>query len=251
VFRPRVIPLLLLHESGLVKTVKFNKRKYIGDPINAVKIFNDFRADELIFVDISATKNNKTISLEFVKQVSEEAFMPFAVGGGIKTVKQACDFIKNGAEKIILDSNALLNPQLIEDCANEIGQQAVVVSIDVKKNFFGNHKVYGRNGNTNSNYSPIFWSKKVEEMGAGEILLTDISKDGMMQGYNLDLVRLISDKIKIPITCCGGAGNFLHFKDAINAGAHAVAAGSIFVYHGSRNAVLINYPSKEEINKIF
>ena len=250
-FRPRVIPLLLLYESGLVKTLKFNKRKYIGDPINAVKIFNDYKADELIFVDISATKNNKIISLEFIKRVSEEAFMPFSVGGGIKTVEQACDFIKNGAEKIILNSNALLNPKLIEDCAKEIGEQAVVVSIDIKKNIFGNYKVYGNNGNKNSNYDPIFGQKKVEEMGAGEILLTDIKKDGTMQGYNLDLIKLITSQVKIPVICCGGAGNFSHFKDAINVGSHAVAAGSIFVYHGPRNAVLINYPSQEEINRIF
>ena len=250
-FRPRVIPLLLLHESGLVKTIKFNKKKYIGDPINAVKIFNDFKADELIFVDISASKNNRTIPLQFVKQVGEEAFMPFAVGGGIKTVNEACSFIKNGAEKIILDSNALLNPQLINDCSKEIGQQGVVVSIDVKKNFFGNYKVYGKNGKKSSKYDPVYWANKVEDMGAGEILLTDINHDGMMQGYNLDLIKLISDSVKIPIIACGGASSPLDFKRAINFGAHAVAAGSMFVYHGPRKAVLINYPSKGTLGKIF
>ena len=250
-FRPRVIPVLLLDGLGLVKTTKFNKKKYIGDPINAVKIFNELHADELFFVDISATKNNRSIPLSFIKEVGAEAFMPFSVGGGISNVDEARNCIQNGAEKIILNSHALVRPDLIKECADAIGSQGVVVSIDTKKLFFSKYGVYGNNGINKSRYNPIDWAKYVVDLGAGEIIINDIDNDGMMEGYNLNLIKIISESVNIPIVICGGAGKLSDFKLAINAGAHAVAAGSMFVYHGPRKAVLVNYPKKNILNKLF
>ena len=191
------------------------------------------------------------IPRKFINEVGEEAFMPFSVGGGISTVEQARQCIQNGAEKVILNSHALLRPELIKECADEIGQQGVVVSIDIKKNFWGNYKVYGNNGSKKSKFNPIDWAKYVEELGAGEIIVNDIENDGVMKGYNLDLIKLISDSVKIPIVACGGAGNLNDFKVAIDNGAHAVSAGSMFVFQGIRKAVLINYPSKKNLNKLF
>jgi len=250
-FRPRVIPVLLLKDLGLVKTNRFNKSKYIGDPINAVKIFNDLKADEIIFLDISATATQKSVPINFVWEVGEEAFMPFAVGGGISTLLHAEECIKKGAEKIVLDTHAIINHSLISECSNMFGQQSVIVAIDIKKNIFGGYSVYSNNGKTKTNLTPVNWAKRAEELGAGEILINDINNDGMMDGYNLDLIKIISEAVSIPVIACGGAGKLNDFKLAINSGAHAVAAGSLFVYQGSRKGVLINYPSHQQLMKVF
>ena len=250
-FRPRVIPVLLLENLGLVKTIKFRRPKYVGDPINAVKIFNDLKADELIFVDISATRNNRLIPLKLIKEVGEEAFMPFAVGGGISSVKEAEKCIKNGAEKIILGYHAVMNPDFINECAKTFGSQSVVVSVDVKRNIFGKSQVYINNGRINSKYDPISWSINIENSGAGEIFINDINNEGMRGGYDLNLIKLISKSVNIPVVACGGAGKLSDLKSAIDAGAHAVAAGSIFVYQGPRMAVLINYPNNDTLLEIF
>ncbi len=251
-FRPRVIPVLLLKGQGLVKTIKFNKERYIGDPINAVRIFNDLEVDELSFVDIIATKENRTISLDLVKKIGDEAFMPFAVGGGIKTIKQIKELIKNGAEKVIINSEAYNRPNIVKEAAESFGNQSVIVSIDVKSNFFGKDQLYSNGGRVKVKTSLLEHVQQMESMGAGEILLNSINHDGMMNGYNIELIKKISEFVSIPVIACGGAGNINDFRKAYYDGnAHAVAAGSRFVYHGPRNAVLINYPSKDELKEIF
>lgn len=250
-FRPRVIPVLLLKNKGLVKTKKFKKPNYIGDPINAVKIFNDLKADELILVDIDATKNSHSIPLEVVREVGEEAFMPFAVGGGIKTLAYASECIGCGAEKIILNTHAIANNSLITQCANKFGSQSVVVAIDVKKDIFGRQFVYHTNGTKNSRMDPVSWAVDVERLGAGEILINDVNNDGLMQGYDVKLITSISEAVNIPVLACGGAGGLHDLRSVIDAGAHGSAAGSLFVYQGSRKAVLINYPTNETLIGLF
>ncbi|MFH1004415.1 MAG: AglZ/HisF2 family acetamidino modification protein [Bacteroidota bacterium] len=246
-FRPRVIPILLLKGQGIVKTVKFDKCRYIGDPINAVRIFNDLEVDELVFLDILASKENRTISVDIVKQIGDEAFMPFAVGGGIKTTKDAIALIHAGAEKIILNTYFVKNPKLVTELANLIGNQSVVVSIDVKKKWLGTYQTFICGGIEKVSETPIDLAHKAEQLGAGEIIINSITHDGMMEGYDLELIRQITSAVNIPVIACGGAGKLHHLREATDNGAHAVAAGSLFVYHGARNAVLINYPEKKEL----
>lgn len=246
-FRPRVIPVLLLKGQGLVKTVQFDKHRYIGDPINAVRIFNDLEVDELVFLDILASKENRTISANIVKQIGDEAFMPFAVGGGIKTTRNALDLINAGAEKIILNTAFVKNPQLVSEIAALVGSQSVVVSIDVKKNWLGKYQAFINGGREKVTETLMDLARKAEQLGAGEIIINSITHDGMMQGYDLELIQQITSEVNIPVVACGGAGKLIHLTEAIQNGAHAVAAGSMFVYHGARNGVLINYPDKIEL----
>jgi len=249
-YRPRIIPVLLLKESGLVKTTKFKKYNYIGDPINAVKIFNDLEADELIFLDISATNENRTIDYDFIKEIGDEAFMPFSIGGGITNINQVESLISQGAEKVVLNSYCFKNPSIITEIANLFGSQSVVVSIDIFKNIFGKYSLYSHSGKKKQSIKIIDWIKRVVDLGAGEILINSVNNDGIMEGYDLDLISMISKNVNIPVIACGGAGCYNDFHSAITSGAHAVAAGSLFVYHGPKKAVLINYPSKKEISKI-
>lgn len=251
-FLPRIIPVLLLKDKGLVKTVRFKEPRYIGDPINAVKIFNDLKADEIIFLDITATKEGRTIFSNLVKDIGDEAFMPFGVGGGISNVVQIEQLLKAGAEKVVLNTQAFLKPRLIEEAAKIFGNSSIVVAIDVKKSFWGKYQVWIKDGSSNTKQDPLTVAKKAEDSGAGEILINSIDLDGMMDGYDIELIKNISDSISIPLIACGGAGDLQHLKEGYYSGnAHALAAGSLFVYHGARNAVLINYPSKEEIKELF
>lgn len=251
-FLPRIIPVLLLKGKGLVKTVKFNEPRYIGDPINAVKIFNDLKADELIFLDITASKENRCISNQLIKDIGDEAFMPFGVGGGIGSIEQIEQILKAGAEKVVINTSALLNPKLIEEAAKIFGSQSIVVSIDVKKSFWGKYEVWNKDGIVNTKQDPVIAGKNAEDYGAGELMINSIDLDGTMVGYDIKLIKSISDNVSIPVIACGGAGNLNHLKEAYYKGnAHALATGSLFVYHGPRKAVLINYPSKEELLKVF
>ena len=250
-FRPRVIPILLLKNKGLVKSVKFKDHRYIGDPINAVKIFNDLKADELVFLDILASKEERMISLDFVRKVGDEANMPFAVGGGIRTIEGIKQVINAGAEKVIINSYAIQNPSFIKQASDVFGSSTIVVSIDVKKKIFGKKQVYTLAGSKPTGLEPIAFAKQMEVNGAGEIIINSIDKDGTMTGYDLDLVESISSAVTIPVVAAGGASNTKDFKLAVMSFASAVAAGSMFVYHGARKAVLINYPSLSEIKKIF
>ena len=237
-YRVRVIPVLLLKDKGLVKSVKFKNYRYIGDPINAVKIFNDLYADELVFLDINATKENRSISVDFVKEIGDESNMPFAVGGGIQSIEKIKELINAGAEKVIINSHAVLFPEFISDASKTFGSSTVVVSIDVKKNIFGKYRVYIKGGSKSTNYDPIEFARLMEKNGAGEIIINSIEKDGLMTGYDLKLIDLVSRSVNIPVIAVGGAGELEHLKLAINANASAVAAGSLFVYHGSRKGCL-------------
>ena len=251
-FLPRIIPILLLKGKGLVKTVKFKEPKYIGDPINAVKIFNDLKADELIILDITASKEGRTISVDLVKDIGDEAFMPFGVGGGISNVEQIEQLLKAGAEKVIINTQAAINPPFIEKAAKVFGSQSIIVSIDIKRTLFGYYECWINGGTKNTNNNPLEMAIKFEELGAGELIINSIDLDGMMTGYDIKLLKSISDKVTVPVVACGGAGNLEHLKEAYYKGnVHALAAGSMFVFHGSRKAVLINYPSKEQFKELF
>ena len=245
--RPRIIPVLLIDNKKLVKTKQFNHPNYLGDPINAVKIFNEKMADELCILDIS--RNRKDIDYEYLHDIATEAFMPLSYGGGINNLEQIKKLFKLGFEKVVINSSLVTNPELIRQAAEYAGSQSIVASIDVKRTLFHNKSCYIKNGSINSKYSPVELALKAEKLGAGEILLNSIDRDGMMNGYDLELIREISRSLKIPLIVCGGAGNLVDVKTAIDIGVQAVAAGSIFVYYGAKKAVLINYPSEEELVK--
>jgi cyclase len=247
-FRPRVIPVLLLKDLALVKSKGFGDFNYIGDPINAVRIFNDLKADELVFLDIDATRENRSISLEFVKDVGEEANMPFAVGGGITTLDQIRNIINTGAEKVIINSHAAENPDFVARAADEFGSSTITVCIDIKKKLFGGYQTWIKNGRKSTGFSPEEFALLMQEKGAGEIIIQSIERDGMMNGYDLEMIRKISGIVTIPVVALGGAGNLDHLKEAYTSGqATALAAGSIFVYQGLKKGVLINYPEQSEL----
>lgn len=248
-FRPRVIPVLLLKDNILVKSIRFKKYNYIGDPINAVKIFNDLRADELVFLDTEASREGRLINLEFVKDVGEEANMPFAVGGGIRTIEDIRSVIAAGAEKVVINSEAVRNPDFIREAAETFGSSTIVVCIDVKKKTFGGEKVWIKGGTESTNFTPVEFAQLMAEKGAGEIIVQSIAQDGEMTGYDVPLIRSISSKVTIPVVALGGAGSVEDLKKAHHEGlATGLAAGSLFVYHGTKRGVLINYPEKSELN---
>jgi len=248
-FRPRIIPVLLLQGNALVKSKGFKDFRYIGDPINAVKVFNDLKADELVFLDIEATKEKRTISTELVSQVGEEANMPFAVGGGIRNLDEIQNIIAKGAEKVIINTCAVENPKFIREASDNFGSSTIVVCIDVKKKFFSGEVVWRNSGSKSSKYSPKDFAKIIEENGAGEIIIQSIDKDGTMSGYDLDLVKEISTAVAIPVVALGGAGNLEHMIEAYKKGfASALAAGSLFVFQGPNKGVLINYIEKSDLS---
>ncbi|EZH72294.1 imidazole glycerol phosphate synthase [Aquimarina atlantica] len=248
----RVIPSLLLKNNGLVKSIKFKNHKYIGDPINAIKIFNDKEVDELVFLDISATKLGKGPNFKLLSEIAGECFMPLGYGGGISSLSNIEQILKLGFEKVIINYAAANNPLLIDEAVKEFGTSTIVVSIDVKKNMFGKKKVYIQNGSKSVSQTPIDYAKEMESRGAGEILLNSIDRDGTMIGYDLELIKNISSSLQIPLVACGGAGKLDDFQSAINTGgASAVSAGSLFVFNGPNRAVLINYPSINELENLF
>lgn len=251
-FRPRVIPCLLLKNLGLVKSVKFKDYRYIGDPMNAVKIFNDKNADELIFLDITASKEKRTISVELIERIGDECNMPFAVGGGIRSIASIKKILNAGAEKVCLNTYAFENPDFVKTAAEEFGTSTIVVSIDVKKKKFSKKQVYINGGTISTGVEPVEFACLMQQKGAGEILINSIDKDGTMEGYDIELIRKVADAVTIPVVALGGASNLNHFKQAVEEGnASAVSAGSMFVFHGPRRAVLINFPTNKELIDTF
>jgi cyclase len=239
---------LLLKGQGLVKTINFSNPKYIGDPINAVKIFNDKEVHELVFLDITASTEKRSPRLDYISDIASECFMPLGYGGGIRTVKQAEDIFNSGVEKLIQNSYAIENPSFIHELADLFGSQSIVVSIDVKKNFSGNYQTYTHGGTTKTRWDPVTWAQEAERLGAGEIFLNSIDRDGIMKGYDIPLIKAVSESVSIPVVACGGAGTVKDFGRAVqDGGASAVAAGSMFVYYGKYRAVLINFPGDEEL----
>ena len=245
---PRIIPCLLVHNKGLVKTTQFKDPKYVGDPINAVKIFNEKEVDELIVLDIDASVNGKEPDYRMIENLAVECRMPFCYGGGIKSMEQAQRIFSLGVEKIALSSAAVENPGIVSQVAERVGTQSVVVVLDVKKKFFGNsYELFIHNGRKSTGIDPIQFAAEIQKLGAGEIVINSIDRDGTMKGFDLHLINLIREVINIPITVIGGAGTMEDIGDIIQQhGIIGVAAGSLFVFKGKYRAVLINYPTPIE-----
>lgn len=245
--RPRITPCLLLSKGGLVKTVGFSAPKYVGDPVNAVKIFNEKEADELIVLDIDATVQGREPNERLISQFAVECRMPLSYGGGIRTAEQAKRIIGLGVEKISLGAAAVEQPDLISATAREIGSQSVVVVLDVRKSKRGAYEVFTHNGSRATGRDPVAAARDAEERGAGEILVNSIDRDGAMKGYDLELARLVRDATRLPLSVLGGAGSLADIGALLRAcGVVGAAAGSLFVFKGTYKAVLINYPGQAQ-----
>ena len=249
--KTRVIPVLLMKNAGLYKGVKFKNHKYVGDPINTVKIFNDKEVDELVIFDIEASRLNKPINFELLENIASEAFMPIAYGGGIKTLDDAQKLFSLGIEKVVLNTSAIENLDLVKKLVDSYGSQSVVFSLDVKKSFFGKYEAYSYSGSKKVKMLPAELAKKMQDLGIGELIINSIDNDGVMQGYDLAIIKEIATQLTIPVIACGGAGNLEDFNKAKEVGAHGCAAGSMFVYNGIHKAVLISYPKYEKLCELF
>lgn len=244
----RVIPCLLLKHTGFVKTTRFRDPVYLGDPINIVKIFNDKEVDELSILDITATTENRKPSFGLLSDIANNCFMPLSYGGGVTDIEDIRRIFGIGFEKVVICTNAVVQPDFIERASRVAGNQSIVVAIDVKKSRLGKYKVRSHSGGERTKLDPVTFARRMEQMGAGEILLTAIDRDGTMAGYDIELIRTVSDAVSIPVVACGGAGKVEDFTEAVQDGrASAVAAGSLFVFHGRRRAVLVNFPSRQEL----
>ena len=252
VHRPRVMPVLLLKGDLLYKSVQFKDHKYVGDPRIAVKIFNDKGCDELVLLDITATNEGRRPNFQLIEEIASEAFMPVAYGGGIRDVADAKRILALGVEKIVINTIAVENPQFVSQAAEQFGSSSVVVCMDVKRSLLGKYEVHTQGGRSNARLDPAQHAKHMAKLGAGEIIVNSIDRDGMMQGYDLDLVKRVSSAVDVPVIACGGAGNVDHLAEAIQqGGASAVAAGSLFVFQGRHRAVLINFPDHPTLHKAF
>lgn len=247
--RIRVIPALLIQDGGLVKSLKFKDHKYVGDPINAVKIFNEKEVDEIVILDISATAEKKAPNISIIKEIASEAFMPLGYGGGITKLEEIKELITAGVEKVILNTSAYENPKLVNEGAKYVGNQSVVVSMDAKRNIWGKYKVFIRNGTKNTNIDPVQYAQQMEQEGAGELFLNAIDRDGTFAGYDVELIKLVSSAVNIPVVAIGGAATIEDFAKAVQSGASAVSAGSMFVFQGPHRAVLISYPAQKELKE--
>jgi cyclase len=249
--RPRVIPCLLVQNGGLVKTVEFKNPKYVGDPINAVKIFNEKEVDELIVLDIDATKNQNGPDYDLIRKLAIECRMPFCYGGGVTTVEQTIKIIKLGAEKVAFSSAALTNLPLLDEIGRIVGKQSIVVVLDVRKKGTNVYEIYINNGKTRLNINFVDFIYQLNSIGIGELILNSIDNDGKMKGYDLDLIDIVRKITDYPLTALGGAGSLSDLKDLFDRfGIIGAAAGSFFVFKGKYRAVLISYPSKVDIRLI-
>jgi cyclase len=247
----RVIPCLLLRDGGLVKTIGFDSPRYVGDPINAVRIFNDKEVDELVFLDIGATPSGSGPNFDLLADIASEAFMPFAYGGGVASLDQVKRLFALGIEKVIINTAAEHAPRLVSDVAEIAGSSSVVASVDVRRNWRGQYSVWVSGGRQDCGRDPVTRAQELERLGAGEILLNSINRDGTQSGYDLELIRRVCEAVSIPVVAVGGAGSLRHFREAVDHGASAVAAGSFFVFHGKHKAVLITYPERGDLEELF
>jgi cyclase len=246
--KTRIIPCLLLKNWGIEKSIRFREFVYIGSPINAVRVFNGRNVDELILVDIIATRENRAPPVDFVSQIAEEACMPLTVGGGIKTVDDVSAMLRAGADRVVINSHAISHPELIRDAADVFGSQCIVVSIDAKRHADGSYEVMTHNGSQPTGREPLEYAKAMQDVGAGEILLNSIDRDGTMEGFDIPLIRRVADALTIPLIACGGAGSVKDLAEAVELGhASAVAAGAFFLFYGKRRTVLITYPTDQEL----
>lgn len=245
--KPRIIPCLLVSDKGLVKTVNFKNPKYVGDPINAVRIFNEKQVDELMVLDIDASAENREPDYKMIANLAAECRMPLCYGGGVKTVDQAHRIFSLGVEKIAISSAAIEDPELVYKIAQEVGSQSIVVILDIKKRLLGGYQIFIKNGKINSNKNPNEFVQELERLGVGEIIINSIDNDGVMKGYDFNLVDQIRKIVKVPLTILGGAGKLEDIGELVSKyGIIGAAAGSLFVFKGIYKAVLINYPSREE-----
>lgn len=246
--RTRVIPTLLLRNESLVKTVRFGEFTYVGDPCNTVRIFNELEMDELLFLDITASREDRSPNLKILADIANECFMPLGYGGGIRSLDQAKAVFEVGFEKVAINTQAAENPMLIGEIVNHYGSQAVIASIDVKNGLFGSQTVRTFGGKHNTRRDPVTWAREVEQMGAGEILLTSIDREGTWDGFDLDLVKRVTDAVSIPVIAHGGAGTVEHIGQVVKqANASAVALGSMVVFQKKGMGVLVNFPDQKQL----
>ncbi len=247
--RPRIIPVLLIDDRDLIKTINFKKPTYLGDPVNALKIFNRKGIDEMAVLDISASKKGDEPDFELLTDMASEAFMPLSYGGGIKTLEQVRKLLAIGYEKVVLNTALVEDEQLVRDAVALAGSQSVVASIDAKL-VKGQYRCVICDGTKVIDMSPVELAKKAQELGVGEIFLNSVDRDGMMSGYDTTLIKSVADAVTIPVTACGGAGGISDLKTALEEGhAHATAGGSMFVYYGRLKAVLITAPTEQELTE--
>ena len=250
--KTRVIPVLLLKERGLVKGRQFKNHKYVGDPLNVVKIFNEKEVDEIVFFDISTTDKNRGPNFELITDIASEAFMPFAYGGGVKTVGQAERLFSIGVEKVIINTAAFLDAKFVKESVKTAGSQSIVVSMDVKKSLLGSYEVYVNNGKINTKLDPITYAKQMQDLGVGELIVNSIDREGTGKGYDINLLEMVSNEVEIPVIGLGGAGCMQDLVDAKNQTAvSGLAAGNLFIFYGKHKAVLITYPKYKELEKLF
>jgi len=248
--RTRIIPALLLRDNSLVKTVNFKNPKYIGDPANTCRIFNELEVDELCFLDIEVSQRGDEPNYSILSDIANECFMPLSYGGGIRSLKVAERIFKIGFEKIVINSAAYSNPTLISEISRTFGSQSLIVAIDVKRRWMRSSVLCSYGTKKSHVKSPVEWAKEVESLGAGEILLTSVSNEGLWNGFDLDLTKSVCEAVGIPVIAHGGAGNVEHIDSAIRVGASAVALGSMVVYQAQGLGVLVNFPNKEDLVKI-
>lgn len=243
-YRARIIPCLLIRGNGLVKTKQFKDAVYVGDPVNAMRIFSEKESDEIVVLDIDASRTGQEINYELISEMAGEAFMPMAYGGGIRTLDQVRRLIRSGVEKVVINSTAAESTEVITAASEVFGRQAVVGAIDVKRSLFGKYTVVVKSGTVALKRSLHDHVRALVAAGAGEIFVNSVDRDGMMSGYDLDLIAQVANLVDVPVVACGGAGTVDHLRQGVTeGGAAAVSAGSMFVFHGRRRAVLINYPS--------
>jgi imidazole glycerol-phosphate synthase subunit HisF len=249
--KTRVMPVLLLSGTSLVKTVKFRNPGYLGDPINAVRIYNEMEVDELVFLDIMATIENRRPSFSLIHEIAGECFMPLAYGGGISRTEDIRDLFKVGVEKVAINSYAVAHPEFITEAADLFGSQSIIVSIDVKRSLFGKYEIHINGGKKNTHLDPVSFAVQMQQVGAGELLLNSIDRDGTWEGYDTDLLKKVTSAVSIPVIACGGAGSIEDFGSAVKqGGASAVGAGSMVVYQGKDLGVLIKFPKKADLERI-
>lgn len=245
--RSRIIPFLLTSDGGLVKTVRFDKRRYVGDAINAVRIFNEKEVDELVLLDIDATARGTGPQFDYVEEVLSEAFMPVGYGGGVTSIQQIERLFKLGVEKVVLNSVLAENPRLLSEASQVFGSQSIVASLDVKRDMLGRRRAYTRGGTRKHAADPIDLLKQWEQLGAGEVVVNSIDRDGTRKGLDLEFTATAVAAVEIPLVAVGGVGDLAHIVDALQAGASAVGAGSMFVFHGVHQAVLISYVDRTQL----
>jgi cyclase len=248
--RTRIIPCLLLRNESLVKTVRFGKYGYIGDPLNTCRIFNELEVDELAFLDVTASREKREPNFKILQEISNECFMPLSYGGGIRNIATAEKVLSIGFEKIILNTYPFENPEIISELARAFGSQSVIVAIDVRRGAWGRYRVFSLAGTVNRKRDPVDWAKEVERLGAGEILLTAINREGTWQGFDIELTSQVADAVTIPVIAHGGAGSIGHIGEVVKIGnASAVALGSMVVYQAKGLGVLVNFPDRISLER--